>query len=118
MKERYAQTNMMKLANRMQFGVPEESSFGDGLGKGYGLLGQAGGGKLRVSAGQSKLSTKIAKRFRERNCGSSGSRLGLTSSLSFTPVQGIELSNPFAQGGSGTENKYFSDTGTFSKIKV
>jgi U4/U6 small nuclear ribonucleoprotein PRP31 len=28
MKERYAQTDMMKLANRMQFGVPEESSLG------------------------------------------------------------------------------------------
>ncbi|XP_042467371.1 U4/U6 small nuclear ribonucleoprotein Prp31 homolog [Zingiber officinale] len=29
MKERYAMTDMMKLANRMQFGVPEESSLGD-----------------------------------------------------------------------------------------
>ncbi|TVU44298.1 hypothetical protein EJB05_03734, partial [Eragrostis curvula] len=28
MKERYAQTDMMKLANRMQFGIPEESSLG------------------------------------------------------------------------------------------
>ncbi|KAF8775891.1 hypothetical protein HU200_004025 [Digitaria exilis] len=65
MKEIYAQTNIMKLANRMQFGVPEEGSLGNGLGKGYGLLGQAGNGKLRVSvsAGQSKLSTKIAKRW-------------------------------------------------------
>jgi U4/U6 small nuclear ribonucleoprotein PRP31 len=35
---------------------------GDGLGNGYGLLGQAGSGKLRVSAGQSKLATKVAKR--------------------------------------------------------
>ncbi|CAL5054552.1 unnamed protein product [Urochloa decumbens] len=121
MKERYAQTNMMKLVNRMQFGVPEESSLGDGIGKGYGLLGQARSGKLRVSAGQSKLSTKIAERFRERNCASGGSRLGLTSSLAFTPVQGLELSNPsnpFTQGGSRTQGTYFSDTGTFSKIKI
>ncbi|PWZ28528.1 hypothetical protein Zm00014a_035061 [Zea mays] len=51
----------MKLVNRMKFSMPEESTLGDGLGKGYGLLGQAGSGKLRVSAGQSKLSTKIAK---------------------------------------------------------
>ncbi|KAL6635065.1 hypothetical protein ACP70R_027736 [Stipagrostis hirtigluma subsp. patula] len=116
MKERYAQTDMMKLVNRMQFGIPEESSLGDGLGKGYGLLGLAGSGKLRVSAGQSK----IAKRFKEKNCGSGAARSGLTSSLAFTPVQGIELSNPFAQGnllGSRTESTYFSDTGTFSKIK-
>ncbi|KAJ8471764.1 hypothetical protein OPV22_026107 [Ensete ventricosum] len=60
MKERYAITDMRKLANRMQFGVPEESSLG------YGMLGQAGSGKLRVSIGQSKLAVKAAKRFKEK----------------------------------------------------
>jgi len=29
---------------------------------GYGMLGQAGSGKLRVSAGQSKLAAKVAKK--------------------------------------------------------
>ncbi|KAH1205087.1 U4/U6 small nuclear ribonucleoprotein Prp31 [Glycine max] len=120
MKERYAITDMRKLANRMQFGVPEESSLGDGLGEGYGMLGQAGSGKLRVSVGQSKLAAKVAKKFKEKNYGSSGATSGLTSSLAFTPVQGIELTNPQAhahQLGSGTQSTYFSETGTFSKIK-
>uniref|UniRef100_A0A2P2KA19 Nop domain-containing protein n=2 Tax=Rhizophora mucronata TaxID=61149 RepID=A0A2P2KA19_RHIMU len=120
MKERYAMTDMRKLANRMQFGIPEESSLGDGLGEGYGMLGQAGSGKLRVSAGQSKLAAKVAKRFKEKRYGSSGATSGLTSSLAFTPVQGIELTNPQAhahQLGSGTQSTYFSETGTFSKIK-
>ncbi|KAL8161583.1 hypothetical protein V2J09_013072 [Rumex salicifolius] len=120
MKERYAITDMRKLANRMQFGIPEESSLGDGLGEGYGMLGQAGSGKLRVSAGPSKLAARVAKKFKERNYGSSGATSGLTSSLAFTPVQGIELSNPQAhvhQLGSGTQSTYFSETGTFSKIK-
>lgn len=120
MKERYAVTDMRKLANRMQFGVPEESSLGDGLGEGYGMLGQAGSGKLRVSVGQSKLAAKVAKRFKEKNYGSSGATSGLTSSLAFTPVQGIELTNPQANGahlGGGTQSTYFSETGTFSKIK-
>ncbi|KAL2642400.1 hypothetical protein R1flu_009987 [Riccia fluitans] len=120
MKERYALTDMRKLANRMRFGVPEESSLGDGLGEGYGMLGQAGSGKLRVSIGQSKLAAKVAKKFKEKNYGSSGATSGLTSSLAFTPVQGIELSNPQAQAallGSGTQSTYFSETGTFSKIK-
>eukprot|EP00252_Welwitschia_mirabilis_P023766 TRINITY_DN681_c0_g1_i1.p1 TRINITY_DN681_c0_g1~~TRINITY_DN681_c0_g1_i1.p1 ORF type:complete len:483 (-),score=136.69 TRINITY_DN681_c0_g1_i1:284-1732(-) len=118
MKERYAVTDMRKLANRMQFGVPEESSLGDGLGEGYGMLGQAGSGKLKVSAAQSKLSAKVAKRFKERPYGNSGALSGLTSSLAFTPVQGIELSNPQAHGmHSGTQSTYFSETGTFSKIK-
>lgn len=35
---------------------------GDGLGEGYGMLGQAGSGKLRVSAGASKLAAKVAKK--------------------------------------------------------
>ncbi|BBH03077.1 pre-mRNA processing ribonucleoprotein binding region-containing protein [Prunus dulcis] len=122
MKERYAITDMRKLANRMQFGIPEESSLGDGLGEGYGMLGQAGSGKLRVSMGQSKLAAKVAKKFKEKNYGSSGATSGLTSSLAFTPVQslGIELSNPQAhahQLGGGTQSTYFSETGTFSKIK-
>ncbi|KAG6749656.1 hypothetical protein POTOM_046718 [Populus tomentosa] len=121
MKERYAITDMRKLANRMQFGVPEESSLGDGLGEGYGMLGQAGNGKLRVSIGQSKLAAKVAKKFKEKRYGSSsGATSGLTSSLAFTPVQGIELSNPQShahQLGSGTQSTYFSENGTFSKIK-
>ncbi|GAB2297347.1 U4/U6-U5 snRNP complex subunit prp31 [Dionaea muscipula] len=91
MKERYAIIDVRKLANRMQFGVPEESSLGDGLGEGYGMLGQAGSGKLRISAGPSKLAAKVAKKFKEKNYGSSGATSGLTSSLAFTPVQGIEL---------------------------
>uniref|UniRef100_A0A0E0KTP8 Nop domain-containing protein n=2 Tax=Oryza punctata TaxID=4537 RepID=A0A0E0KTP8_ORYPU len=92
----------------------------DGLGEGYGMLGQAGSGKLRVSTAPSKLSAKITKKFKEKSYGSSGATSGLTSSLAFTPVQGIELSNPQAQGnllGSGTQSTYFSETGTFSKIK-
>lgn len=120
MKERYALTDMRKLANRMKFGVPEESSLGDGLGEGYGMLGQAGSGKLRVSIGQSKLAAKVAKKFKEKSYGSSGGTSGLSSSLAFTPVQGIELSNPQAHAnafGSGTQSTYFSETGTFSKIK-
>ncbi|KAH7373778.1 hypothetical protein KP509_17G074700 [Ceratopteris richardii] len=120
MKERYALTDMRKLANRMQFGVAEESSLGDGLGEGYGMLGQAGSGKLRVSMGQNKLAAKAAKKFKEKSYGSSGATSGLTSSLAFTPVQGIELTNPQTHAallGSGTQSTYFSETGTFSKIK-
>ncbi|KAL8109872.1 hypothetical protein AgCh_025823 [Apium graveolens] len=119
MKERYATTDMHILANRIQFGVPEESSLGDGLGEGYGMLGQAGSGKLRVSVGQNKLAAKVAKNFKERRFGS-GATSGLTSILAFTAIQGIELSNPQAlanQLGSGTKSNYFCETGTFSKIK-
>ncbi|XP_068638269.1 U4/U6 small nuclear ribonucleoprotein Prp31 homolog [Aristolochia californica] len=80
----------------MRFRVPEESSLGDGLGEGYGMLGQAGSGKLRVSVGPSNLAAKVAKKFKEKHYGSSGATSGLTSSLAFTSVQGIELTNPQA----------------------
>ncbi|XP_059648999.1 U4/U6 small nuclear ribonucleoprotein Prp31 homolog [Cornus florida] len=119
MKERNEITDMRKLANRMQFGVPEESSLGDGLGEGYGMLGQPGSGKLRVSIRQSKLAAKGDKKFKKKHYGSSGATSGLTSSLAFTPVQGMELSNPQAHAsrlGSGTQSTYFSEIGTFSKI--
>ncbi|KAG5522696.1 hypothetical protein RHGRI_034738 [Rhododendron griersonianum] len=39
MKQRYAITDMRKMANRIQFGVAEETYLGDGLGEGYGMLG-------------------------------------------------------------------------------
>ncbi|KAL3654078.1 U4/U6-U5 snRNP complex subunit prp31 [Castilleja foliolosa] len=118
LKERYAITDMRKLANRMQFGIPEESSLGDGLGEGYGMLGQAGNGKLRVSVGQSRLAAKVAKnKFKGKSYGTGGTTSGLTSSLAFTPVQGIELSNPQGNQLGGGTSTYFSETGTFSKIK-
>ncbi|CAL1399459.1 unnamed protein product [Linum trigynum] len=65
------------------------SSVGYGLGEGHGMLGQAGR-KARVAARQSK---PVAKKCRDSQFGSSGTTSGLTSSLAFTLVQGIELSN-------------------------
>ncbi|CAD5326376.1 unnamed protein product [Arabidopsis thaliana] len=87
---------MRKLANRTAFGTPEESSLGDGLGEGYGMLGQAGSKRLRVSSVQSKLkiNAKVAKKLKERQYAGGATTSGLTSSLAFTSMQGIELCNP------------------------
>ncbi|CAL9222647.1 unnamed protein product [Arabidopsis halleri] len=115
MKERYQVTEVRKLANRMAFGTPEDSSLGDGLGIGYGLLGQAGSNRLRVSS-KLKVNAKVAKK-RQFTGGSTTSGL-TTSSLAFTLVQGIELCNPQALGlVSGIQSTYFSESGTFSKLK-
>ncbi|KAH9685645.1 hypothetical protein KPL70_014037 [Citrus sinensis] len=108
MKERYAVTDMKKLANRMQFGVAEESSFVNGLGEGYGMLGQAGSSKIRVFVAQMKLAAKVAKKFKEKHYGSSDATSGRKSRLAFTPVQWLELSIPQAhaqQLGSGSQKK-------------
>ena len=45
-----------------KFVLISSSGIGDGLGEGYGMLGQAGSGKLRVSLGQNKLAAKVAKK--------------------------------------------------------
>lgn len=82
MKERYAISNMRKMANKMKFGVPEESYLGDGLGEGYGMLSQAGNGRLRLSGGQSKVAAKVVK-FKEKHHGSGGATSGLASNLAF-----------------------------------
>ncbi|CDY36542.1 BnaA06g09950D [Brassica napus] len=125
MKERYAVTEMRKLSNRVAFGVAsEESSLGDGLGVGYGMLGQGGSKRLRVSSVPSKLKlgAKLEKKLKERQYTSgvtTATTSGfMTSRLAFTPVQGIELCNPGAvKLGSGTQSTYFSESGTFSQIK-
>lgn len=49
MKQKYGMTEMRKQANRVAFGVEEQKSFRD-TGKTLGMLGMAGGGKVRVNA--------------------------------------------------------------------
>lgn len=69
-----------------------------------------------------KMSNKTGKRLAQQNkrgTGTSGMVSGLTSSLAFTPVQGIELENPSARAGldrkEGTES-YFSDFAGFKSL--
>lgn len=121
MKERYGMTDMRKMANRVNFNEAEQEYGQSGEG-GLGVLGsQAGGGKIRgVTAQQSKLAMKAAKKMtKEKKFGSSGASNGLSSSIAFTPIQGIELVNPTpnaTDAKDGTES-YFSEFGTFSKIR-
>lgn len=58
MKERYGITELHKQASRVKFGVAEDEyreSF-----KGFGMLGQQGTGKLRVSVKEQKISKQIS----------------------------------------------------------
>ena len=110
-----------KAANMMFFGIPEESSLGDGLGEGYGMLGKAGSEKLQLSIdhGQNKLAAKVTTRFKAKSYKSNGiTTSGLTSNLTFTPVQGIELAHPLADihQHRALSSTYFSEAGMFSKI--
>lgn len=89
----------------MQFGVPEESSLGDGFGAGHGMLGQAGSGKPKVAV------EKLEIKHCVRRSGSTSS--GFSSCLAFSSVLEMELPNPLTHEdklGYGTEGAFFSDS--------
>ena len=116
-------TELKKQANRMMFNQAEEE-FIDGEDTiGLGVIGREGSGRLRAVAMQQrqKLSAKSQKKFALKNYGSSGATSGLSSSLAFTPIQGIELVNPSQAVAedrvrSGTES-YFSEYSGFRSSK-
>lgn len=129
MKERYGMTELKKQANRMAFNQAEDE-FHDGEDTiGLGTIGKEGSGRLRAVAVQQrqKLSAKAAKKYgvagRALAGGVSGiATSGLSSSLAFTPIQGIELANPEGQAAlndrmrQGTES-YFSEYSGFRSNK-
>jgi U4/U6 small nuclear ribonucleoprotein PRP31 len=89
MKEQYAVTDTRKAANRMAFGEAEaETMTMDGESVGLGMLGQSG--NVRVNEKKVKFNPKKSiPGNKSRNPTS-----GLVTNIAFTPVQGIELSNP------------------------
>jgi len=100
MKERNALTEMRKLQNRVKFGEAEaEVDFGDES-EGLGMLTQSG--SVRAFTVDKRTKAKIGKKTQARLAQISGIKTsiggketsGLQSSLTFTPVQGIELVNP------------------------
>eukprot|EP00742_Colponemidia_sp_Colp-10_P004566 GILJ01004873.1.p1 GENE.GILJ01004873.1~~GILJ01004873.1.p1 ORF type:complete len:472 (+),score=60.90 GILJ01004873.1:38-1453(+) len=110
-KEKYVMTEMRKQQNRMTFGVEEEADFRSS-GKGFGMIGASGSGRIRVQVKEQKHLL-----VKKRPSQSSGATSGLSSSIVFTPVQGLELVNPDAQRRVKEANdNYFSATGTFSQI--
>eukprot|EP00877_Chromochloris_zofingiensis_P012740 jgi/Chrzof1/771/Cz01g28080.t1 len=123
-KERYGLTDMRKAANRMKFNEAEEEYIDGDEVVGLGVLGKEGTGRLRIVASQQKvkLNAKQQKKYKNRlTAGSGEGTNGLSSSLAFTPVQGIELVEPVGTGTdldksrSGTES-YFSDFGGFRSL--
>ncbi|KAL4425922.1 hypothetical protein ABPG75_009938 [Micractinium tetrahymenae] len=124
MKERFGMTELRKQANRMMFNQVEEEFMDGEDAIGLGVIGKDGSGRLRAVAAQQrqKLSAKAQKKFQLKNYGSSGATSGLSSSLAFTPIQGIELVNPnqAAQDDrmrGGTES-YFSEYSGFKSARV
>lgn len=110
-KEKYGLSEFQKQANRLAFGPEAEDEIGQEFeGAGFGMINKGyGHGKLRLQAKQQKVQVKRQRR-QQRHVGggattggstvaagrSSGATGGMSSSLVFTPLQGIELYNPEA----------------------
>lgn len=135
-KERNGMTELRKMQNRMEFGKQEEEAFGYDESVGLGMIHSSSSGKIRAQTAEDRSKGKISKANKSRLAalrGASGGAAGTSSvlgrpggsgmdgtasSLSFTPVQGIELVDPSkrkAGGQDGEDAKWFKQ-GQFSLL--
>ena len=92
-KEKTRSTEMRTQMNKRAFAHNLGAEYGDdSMGLDFGLLGKEGG-KMRANTKKEKQ-VKVSQKRRKMIQMSSGATNGLSSSLVFTPVQGIELANP------------------------
>ncbi|KAI1728894.1 snoRNA binding domain, fibrillarin domain-containing protein [Ditylenchus destructor] len=131
-KERLGQTELRKKRNRMNFGELQEDVMQESMGFTLGHAGSqslSGGGRIRAAVVNQntrvKMSQKMQRMMERRQHGgltSIKSRAsGMASSISFTPVQGIEIINPTPRepaNKSGNASTYFSSTSNFVKIQT
>lgn len=127
MKERYAMTELRKQQNRLSFAQIEDDAYQEDLGYTRGTIGKAGAGRIRTPQVDEKTKVRISKTLaknlsRQQVWGGSTTVKkqvsGTTSSIAFTPLQGLEIVNPQAAekntGEAGA--KYFSNTAGFVRV--
>lgn len=114
-KERLATSEFRKYANRLKFGEEAEDEYGLEIGNGFGMIGKyTGHGKLTLQHKQTKV--QLPKK-RQVAMQSSGATNGMSSSLVFTPLQGIELCNPsLDKPVMKKKNSILDNTGGFFKV--
>ncbi|CAH8439318.1 unnamed protein product [Dicrocoelium dendriticum] len=141
LKERLGMSELRRSANRMQFGEISDDAYQSDLGFSLGSLGQRGiAGRLRAPQADSKTKARVSKALQQKLSrfggmstmpttalgattwgGSSTVRkqvAGTSSSIAFTPLQGLEIVNPqAAERTVDAGNKYFSSTSGFAKIQ-
>lgn len=141
LKERLGMTELRRSANRVQFGEISDDAYQSDLGFSLGSLGQRGiAGRLRAPQADSKTKARVSKALQQKLSrfggmstmpttalgatswgGSSTVRkqvAGTSSSIAFTPLQGLEIVNPqAAEKPMEAGNRYFSSTCGFVKIQ-
>uniref|UniRef100_A0A8R1DS29 U4/U6 small nuclear ribonucleoprotein Prp31 n=1 Tax=Caenorhabditis japonica TaxID=281687 RepID=A0A8R1DS29_CAEJA len=130
MKERLGMTDLRKSANRMNFGELAEDVMQEHLGFDIGQVktGNVTGGRIRTAAVDQKTRARMSQKMmrqmeRQKAAGGMTSIrskvAGTASSVTFTPVQGLEIINPAAQEQhqqSSSTSNYFSSSGSFVNI--
>jgi U4/U6 small nuclear ribonucleoprotein PRP31 len=108
-KEAYAITDLQKARNRMAFGEAEEEAMGIDSSEGLGMVGTSSG-KIRAAAIDTRIKGTLNKRHKAI-INATANASGFTTSLSFTPAQGIELENPDLRQpkGEAGKDKYFKN---------
>ena len=94
-KERFAMTDIRKAQNKVGFSSTDDEYGDSAMGIDTGLVGAGDTGHLRAPQ-QKKVKLLSQKKAKAINAGSSGTTNGLSSTLVFSTVQGMELMNPNA----------------------
>uniref|UniRef100_F1KVK2 U4/U6 small nuclear ribonucleoprotein Prp31 n=1 Tax=Ascaris suum TaxID=6253 RepID=F1KVK2_ASCSU len=131
MKERLGMTEMRRKANRVNFGELSEDVIQESVGFSLGQAssGPSSSGRIRGATVDPKTRARMSQKLqkavdRQRAMGGLTSvrskASGTASSVTFTPVQGIEIVNPTIKterfGSSSTT--YFSPSATFVKVQT
>ncbi|XP_067250588.1 U4/U6 small nuclear ribonucleoprotein Prp31 [Chanodichthys erythropterus] len=129
MKERLGLTEIRKHANRMTFAEIEDDAYQEDLGFSLGQLGKSGSGRVRQAqvndSTKARISKSLQRTLQKQSMTYGGKSTvrdrssGTSSSVAFTPLQGLEIVNPQAAEKKVAEanQKYFSNMAEFLKIK-
>lgn len=131
MKERLGLTEIRKHANRMTFAEIEDDAYQEDLGFSLGQLGKSGSGRVRQAqvneATKARISKSLQRTLQKQSMSYGGKSTvrgrdtssGTSSSVAFTPLQGLEIVNPQAAEKKVAEanQKYFSNMAEFLKVK-
>ncbi|PWN31345.1 Nop domain-containing protein [Meira miltonrushii] len=122
-KERNGMSEVRKAQNRVQFGEAEEETGAFDESEGMGMLNSKGDGQVRAQVANKNTEARMSKRNIERiralrQSANSSNRnddtSGTATTLTFTPVQGIELSDPSRQKKVEEANAKWFKEGSFS----
>lgn len=129
MKERLGLTEIRKHANRMTFAEIEDDAYQEDLGFSLGQLGKSGSGRVRQAqvndSTKARISKSLQRTLQKQSMTYGGKSTvrdrssGTSSSVAFTPLQGLEIVNPQAAEKKVAEanQKYFSNMAEFVKVK-